>query len=110
MIHADHAAPPRLREAGRDVPLAPAVDRGVHRQAERVVSRGDRALEVILDEGIIAAHVELIDAQTAGCRRGRGFDPRLRHRAQEHRHPELGRGLGDGGAAAFCVDEKTLIP
>src|SRR5205814_10584326 len=42
----------------------------------------------------------LVNAQPARRSLGSGLDPRLRDRAQEHRHAELGGGFGDGRAPA----------
>ena len=64
-VHAaDVAAPGRWRALG-DVALAPAVDRGVDGDAEGGVAGGDGALDVLVDEGVVAAHVELEDVEAA---------------------------------------------
>src|SRR3989440_2904835 len=55
-----------------DITLAPTVMRGVNRQAECGVTARHCAVHAIVDEGVAAANVKLI--QTQGVRRGlRGF-------------------------------------
>src|SRR5258707_2753643 len=42
-----------------DIALAPAVMRGVNGQAERGLSAGDRAADLMLDEFVVAPDIEL---------------------------------------------------
>src|SRR5260370_19171485 len=51
-----------------DIALAPAVMRGVDGQAERGISVGDRSADLVLDEVVAAADIELKNPQRA--RRG----------------------------------------
>src|ERR1700712_5200861 len=64
------------------IALAPAVMRGVHRQAERAVSGCDGAADAILDEGVAAPDIELIEAQRIWRGLGGFLQPRLGYRAQ----------------------------
>src|SRR6202000_2649642 len=81
-----------------DVALAPAVMGGVDGQAERAIAVLDRAADAVLDEGVIAAHVELIHPQRVRCGFGDLFQARLRDRAQHMRGAERARGPGNAGA------------
>ena len=62
------AAPGGLVALG-EIAFAPTVVRGVDREAERGIAVLDGALDVIVDEGVVAANVQLEDAQCIG----RGF-------------------------------------
>ena len=73
-----HAPPPGGHEALGDVALAPAVVGGVDGQAERRVAVLDGARDVVVDPGVVAAHIELVEAQRVGRRRRRA--PRARDR------------------------------
>src|SRR5262249_22210504 len=42
-----------------EIAFASAVDRGIHRDAERRVAVGDRAGHMIVNPGLVAAHIEL---------------------------------------------------
>jgi hypothetical protein len=79
---AGSAPPAGGDEALGNIALAPAVDRGIDRQAERGISIGDRAADMIVDERLVAADVQLIKA----CGVGRGLrnllEPRLANRAE----------------------------
>ena len=87
-----HAGPvdraPRLGEAAGEVALAPAVMRAVHGEAEPGEAIGQRALHEIVDPGIVAAYVELEDADRVG-RGSRGFEPGLAHGGEHLRDAEL---------------------
>ena len=63
-----HPAPAGGDEALGDVALAPAVMGGVDGEAERRVAVGDGALDVIVDPGLVAAHIELVEPQRIGRR------------------------------------------
>jgi hypothetical protein len=93
------ARAPRLDEASRQVALAPAVHGGVHGQAERGVAVVLRALHVLVHPRVVAANVELEDAEVIG-RGGDRLEARIADRAQHLRHVELGGRLRGGGAAA----------
>ena len=58
-----------------------------------------RALDVVVDPGVVAADIELEDAEVVGGGGG-GLESRIADGAQHMRYAELGRGLGGGGAAA----------
>ena len=75
-FNALHPRAPGLGEAARDIAFAPAIDRGIHGEAEGVIAGSDRTIRVIINEAVIAAHIKLEDL---GARRiGRGFlKPRL---------------------------------
>ncbi len=79
--------------------------RGVHGQAERGVAVRNRALDVIVDPGLVAAHIELKEAQRIGRRRRQIFEPGIADRAQHVRGPERVDGahhrLGAGGVKAL---------
>src|SRR5262249_54103358 len=66
---AGRALPPRLDVAGGDVALAPAVRGRVDGEAEGRVSVIARALDVIVDPGVVAANVQLEDAEVVRGRR-----------------------------------------
>src|SRR5579883_890405 len=74
-----------------DVALAPAVDRGVDRDAEGRVMVRNRARDVIVDPGLIAAHVKLEDAKAVGRFFRNPLEARLAHRAQNMGDPERTR-------------------
>ena len=76
---------PGLGEAARDVAFTPAIDRGIHREAEGIIAGRDRTIRVIINEAVIAAHIKLEDL---GARRiGRGFlKPRLGDGRNNQRH------------------------
>src|SRR5262245_65910576 len=58
-----HPPPSRGHEALGDVALAPAVMRGIDGQAERGIAMRNRALDVIVDPGLVAAHVALVETE-----------------------------------------------
>src|SRR6202011_5161404 len=60
-----------------DVAIAPAVMRGVDGQAERGIFVGHRATDTVLDKGVVAADIELVDAQRVRRRLGDFFPARL---------------------------------
>ncbi len=84
-----HPPPPGGHEALGDVALAPAVMGGVDGQAERRVAVRDGALDVIVDPGLVAAHVELKEAQRIGRRRGQLLEPGIADRAEHVAGAEL---------------------
>src|ERR1700679_499719 len=49
-----------------DIALAPAVMRGVDGEAKCGVTVCQRTTDMVLDEGVVAADIELIEAQRAG--------------------------------------------
>jgi hypothetical protein len=99
VVEARGPCAPGLDEALGEVTLAPAVHGGVHRETERRIPVVAGALDVVVDPRVVAAHVELEDAEVVG-RLGHGFEPWIAHRAQHLRDAELRRGLGRRGAAA----------
>ena len=99
-LEAAGAGAPRLHEAPGEVALAPAVDRGVHREAERGIAVGAGALHPVVHPGVVAADVELEDAKVGG-RRGDGFEPGVADGAEHLRDAELRRGLRGCRAAAL---------
>src|SRR3954447_9491434 len=64
-FHAAGALAPGLGEALGDVALAAAVDRRIDGQAKGVVAGVARAPDMVVDEGVVAAHVELEDLRAA---------------------------------------------
>src|SRR4029453_6326278 len=98
-VHAGGGLTPRLDEALVDVALAPAVVGRVHRHAEDGVAVVARALDVIVHEGVVAAHVELENAVVVRSLGG-GLEAGVTGARQHMRHPEGSRALGRGGAAA----------
>ena len=80
-----HPPPPGGHEALGDVALAPAVVRGVDGQAERGVAVGDGALDMVVDPGLVAAHIELKEPQRVGRRRRQVLEPGIADRAQHMR-------------------------
>src|SRR5712692_3743575 len=83
-----------------DVALAPAVAVGVDGQAEGRVALVDRAADVMVDPGRIAAHIELEDPEPVGRGLGGLVETRLGDRGEDHAVAEIPRRRGDGGAAA----------
>ena len=100
---------PRLDEALGDVALAAAVDGGVHRQAEGVVAGVDRAPDIVVHPGIVAAHVELEDARPVAAGRGTlleaGFVTELTH--DRHAEPRGARAAGRGALGVEDSSEPT---
>src|SRR5216683_383604 len=82
-----------------NVALAPAVAVGVDGQAEGGVALVDRAPDMIIDPGRIAAHVKLEDAEPVGRGLGGLAEPRLRDRREDHPVAEIPGRRRDGGAA-----------
>src|SRR2546421_527487 len=77
-IVAARALTPRLHEAPGEVALAPAVAGGVDGDGEGGVAVVDGAPHPVVDEGIVAAHVELEDAEVVrGLRHG--LEPGMTH-------------------------------
>src|SRR6185437_13351931 len=76
---------PRLDEALGDVALPPAVGGGVHREAERIVTGADRAADIVVHPGVVAAHVELEDARPVAAGRGTLLKARLGDGADDDR-------------------------
>src|SRR6202030_29297 len=65
-----------------DVALAPAVDRGVDGEAEGAVAVRDRARRVVVDPGLVAAHIKLEEAQRVRGGLRDLLEAGLAHRAQ----------------------------
>src|SRR5258706_88737 len=65
-----------------DIALASAVMRGINGQAEGGVSAGDRSADLVFDEVVVAADIELKNAQRARRCLGDFLQARLGHRAQ----------------------------
>ena len=84
-----------------DVALAPAVVRSVDGQKERRIAVPDRALDMVVDPGIVAADVELIDAQRLGRGLGHFFQTGQGDRGEHVRDAEFARGAHDGRAGAL---------
>ena len=93
-----HAGAPRLDEPARQVPLSPAVVGAVDGQAERGIAVIDRPADNILDKGVVAADIELIDTERIGRGLGRRLQPRLGHRTQHVGGAELPYPARDRGA------------
>ena len=93
-----------------DVALAPAVAVGVDGQAKGVVAVVDRAAHMIVDPIGVAAHVKLKDAEPVAGRLGGLFEPRMRHRGEDHAVAELGGRRGDRGAAARARNSPASRP
>ena len=88
-LHGSHSGPSgsRRRWRGRDnehnagdIAFAPAAMRGIDGQAD-AVSAGDRAIDLVLDEGIATANIELI-MRSASARPRRLSQSGLGNRAQ----------------------------
>src|SRR5665213_3184628 len=71
-----------------DVALPAAVMGGIDGEAERAVASLDGAGDAILDKGVVAADIELIEPQRVGGGFGGFLQARLRHRTQHMRRPE----------------------
>ena len=99
VVEAGRPGAPRLHESPGQVALAAAVGGGVHGDAEPRVAVGDGAPHVIVHEAVVAADVELEDAEVVG-RLGDGLQPGVADGGQHLRHAELRGGLRRGGAAA----------
>src|SRR5687767_4375053 len=94
------ARAPGFDEPPDDVSLAPAVMGDVDRQAKSAIAVVLRAAHVIVDPGVVAAHVELEYADIA--RRARRFlEPRLAHGREHLRNAELRRRPRRRCGAAF---------
>ena len=65
--------------------------RGVDGEAERRVAVRDRALDMVVDPGVVAAHIELEDAQRIGRRLRHLLEPGIADRAQHVGDAELAR-------------------
>src|SRR5207237_1354975 len=63
VLGAAGALPPRLHVAGGEVALAPAVVGGVDGDAEGGVAVVRRAPDVVVHPGVVAPHIELVDAE-----------------------------------------------
>src|SRR5678815_5319915 len=72
------------------ITLAPAVGGDVDRKAKRGKAVVPRALDEVVDPGVVAAHVELEGADGLRCRR-RFLEAGLAHRREHLRHTELCR-------------------
>ena len=72
---AGHATAPGGGVTLGDVALAPAVMRGVDRHAEGNIAVVDGAADMVVDKGVVAAHVELEDARGVGGGLGDRFEP-----------------------------------
>ena len=73
-----------------DVALAPAVMRGIDGEAERRVAVGDRARDVIVGPGRVAADIELEHAQAVGRGLRDIFEARVANRTQHMGDAEFG--------------------
>src|SRR5262245_14494397 len=82
-----------------DVALAAAIDRNVDSEGEGVIPGGSRAIDDVLDPGIVATHVELKHLHSLRGGRGR-FEARLGYRADHLRHSELTCGACNRGRAS----------
>ena len=78
-----------------EVALAAAVMRGVDREAERAVTVLDRALDMVFDEVLVAADIELEDAQRIRRRLRDPLEPRLGDRRDHVRDAEFAGGADD---------------
>ena len=84
-FNALHPRAPGLGEAACDITFAPAINRRIHGEAEGIIAGRDRAIRVIINEAVIAAHIKLEDL--GAWRIGRGFlKPRLGHGRYNQRH------------------------
>ena len=99
-LEAAGARPPRLDEAPGEVALAPAVAGGVHGEAEGGVAMVHGAPHPGVDPRVVAANVELEDAEVVRRRRDR-LEARVADRAEHLGHPELLGRFGGRGAAAL---------
>src|SRR5947209_536442 len=77
--------------------------RGVDGQRERRVAVVDRALDAVLDKGLVAADIELVDAQRIGRRLRDVLQPRLGYRAQ-HMRGAKAAGAAHHRGTAFGVE------
>src|SRR5205823_1548841 len=74
---ARHPASPRGLVAFGDIALAAAVQRGIDGKAECQVAVGDRAADIVVDESVIPADIELKNARRIGGGLGDPLEPRL---------------------------------
>ena len=88
-----------------DIALAPAVMGGVDRQAERGIAAGDGAADAILDKGVVAADIELIDAQRVGRGLGDLLQAGLGDRTQHMGGAEPADAAGDAGGGAGGIED-----
>ena len=63
--------------------------RRVDGEAERGVAVRNGALDMIVDPGLVAADVELVEPQRVGCRCCQLLQPGIADRAEHMRGPEL---------------------
>jgi hypothetical protein len=63
--------------------------RGIDGEAERGVAVRYGAFDVIVDPGLVAAHVELVEPQRVGRRRRQLLEPGIADRAEHMRGAEL---------------------
>jgi hypothetical protein len=105
------AAPAGGDVALGEIALAAAVMGGVDGEAERGVAVRDRALDMIVDPGFVAAHIELEDAQRIGRRLGDVFEAGIADRTQHVGAAEFGRRpdhrLGAERMKAFQRADRT---
>src|ERR1700733_966079 len=88
-----------------EIAFAPAVMGGVGGEAERGRAALDRALDVIVGPGRVAAHIELKHSQRIGRGVRDPFEARIANRAQHMSDAEFGRRLdhrlGTAGMKTF---------
>ena len=99
-VAARGAAAAEHRVALGDVAFASAVDRGIDRQAEPRIAMSSGTGDMVVNPGIVAAHIELEDAQRIGRSRRDLLQARLAHRAQHVGDAELARRSRDRGRRA----------
>ena len=85
------ALPPGGDVALGNVALTPAVVSGIDREAEHRVLVRDRALDMIVDPGLVATDIELKHAQRIGRRPGDLFEAGIANRAQHVGDAEFAR-------------------
>jgi hypothetical protein len=104
----DGARSPGLDEAPDDVPLAAAVGRDVHGEAERLEAVVLRAPYEIIGPRVVAAHVELEHAQVVGRSRGL-LEAGLAHGGEHLRHAELPEPRAADAAPPSTIDSRPPI-
>ena len=84
-----HPPPSGGHEAFGDIALAPAVMGGIDGETERCITVRNGALDVIVNPSLVAAHVQLINAQRIGRRHRQLLESGIADGAEHMRGPEF---------------------
>ena len=105
------AAPPAGDMALGDIAFAAAVMRGVDGETEHAVVIGDRARDMVVGPGCVAANIELEHAKAVRRRFGDSLEAGIAHRAQHVGDAEFGgrldHRLGAAGMEAFQRTDRA---